>query len=59
VLDRANDPAQLRCCLIDAVEKYAREARAGGATNFLPLWMFIRFSRWRPEYLEFNLAAAA
>jgi hypothetical protein len=49
----ADDPAQLRCCLLDSVV----ECRAS-VDKLPPLAEFIADgTRWRPEYLELKYAA--
>jgi hypothetical protein len=58
VLDGADDQMRLRCCLFDAAAEYVRKSRQGGATNFMPPVMFIRYAAWRSENLEFNRQAA-
>jgi hypothetical protein len=59
VLDAAADPAQLRSCLMDGVERYEHKMRAAASHLFMSLAAFIADGKhWRPEYLEFNRVAA-
>jgi hypothetical protein len=60
VLSEADNSGQLRVCLLDGVKRYEAEMRAADSRLFMSLFSFIKSAElWRPEYLEFNLAAAA
>jgi hypothetical protein len=60
MLAEADNPAQLRVCLLDGAIRYEREMRERGSHAFTALVAFIGEGElWRPEFLPFNLAQAA
>jgi hypothetical protein len=59
VLDEADDPGQLRCCLFDGAMAYVADMRAKNSFQFMSLAAFIEDGRWRPEFLPGNMAMAA
>jgi hypothetical protein len=58
-VSEADDPAQVRCLIVDKARAYEADMRAKGKHGFTSLAEFIDGGSWRAENLEFNRASAA
>jgi hypothetical protein len=57
-VSESDNPAQVRCLILDRAIAYEAEMRAKGSTLFDSLAAFIEDGSWRAENLPFNRAAA-